>query len=68
MGIDLRPEPPKVCRLIAFWAVFWAIILPTFGVQEGPLGRLLEAAVGLPRKTSGLGLEDHVGLPVDISS
>ena len=48
--------------------MFWAIVLPTFGVQEGPLGRLLEAAVGLPRKTSGLGLEDPVGLSGDFSS
>ena len=30
------PEPPKVCKMIVmvlFW-VFWAIIVPTSGVQE----------------------------------
>ena len=30
---------PKVCRIIAFWAVFggvWATALPSFGVQVQP--------------------------------
>ena len=37
LGFRVYLDPPKICRMMAFWAFkwFWTIILPTFGAQRG---------------------------------
>ena len=36
LGVKHLPEPQKVCRIMAFWAItrdFGPVVLPIFGVQ-----------------------------------
>ena len=52
-GLGVRSRAylnPRVCRIVAFWAgfrCFWAMTLPTFGVQVAD-------SIGLP--AAGLGV------------
>ena len=55
---QLIPEPPTVCRTLAFWAIFWCFGLPTFGVQvqkktSSPCNPDCTASIGGPHIDPG---------------